>query len=575
HDEYGRVTEESVNGRTSSFRYDLAGRRTTRVTPSGTESTWSYTADGQPHELVAPGHALRFAYDAAGRETEIHFGDGAAVVQSWDALHRMRGQTVVGAGHGTPSAPPIDRRYVHGPAGPLEIREGQGSRKLYTLDVAGRPDTVSAEGWSESYVYDRGGRLVASRRETAEGVDEERTQRFTYDGNRLTRAGRTSYAYDAQGRVIRRTRRTLSGLRKNWTYSWDADDRLTSLVTPDGTTWRYCYDPLGRRVAKERLDSCGEVAEAVFFVWDGTRLAEEIHERPCGTRTSVTWEYTPDSHRAVAQCTREWLRDAPQEEVDQRFRLIVSDLAGSPTELLTEDGSVSWKNRSNLWGAPGRPQVAEEDCRLRFPGQYFDAESELHYNHFRYYDPHTARYVSPDPLGLAAGADHYAYVLNPLVWSDPLGLQSCPTFKGLSWMTDKMLKRPSFRYQRVVSGTDYEQIWKLSNGREVHVDGGPTNGWIMEAKFTGGRESEWAASVYNPESSLYKETKITDQAAKLLKLNEELGGKGVRYAISNEAGAAHFREVLGTHFPEAMANGTLSVFHVPGNGMSGMSKWLT
>ncbi|RSS17316.1 hypothetical protein EF914_25685 [Streptomyces sp. WAC05458] len=575
HDEYGRVTEESVNGRTSSFRYDLAGRRTTRVTPSGTDSTWSYTADGQPHELVAPGHALRFAYDAAGRETEIHFGDGAAVVQSWDALHRMRGQTVVGAGHGTPSAPPIDRRYVHGPAGPLEIREGQGSRKLYTLDVAGRPDTVSAEGWSESYVYDRGGRLVASRRETAEGVDEERTQRFTYDGNRLTRAGRTSYAYDAQGRVIRRTRRTLSGLRKNWTYSWDADDRLTSLVTPDGTTWRYCYDPLGRRVAKERLDSCGEVAEAVFFVWDGTRLAEEIHERPCGTRTSVTWEYTPDSHRAVAQCTREWLRDAPQEEVDQRFRLIVSDLAGSPTELLTEDGSVSWKNRSNLWGAPGRPQVAEEDCRLRFPGQYFDAESELHYNHFRYYDPHTARYVSPDPLGLAAGADHYAYVLNPLVWSDPLGLQSCPTFKGLSWMTDKMLKRPSFRYQRVVSGTDYEQIWKLSNGREVHVDGGPTNGWIMEAKFTGGRESEWAASVYNPESSLYKETKITDQAAKLLKLNEELGGKGVRYAISNEAGAAHFREVLGTHFPEAMANGTLSVFHVPGNGMSGMSKWLT
>lgn len=166
-------------------------------------------------------------------------------------------------------------------------------------------------------------------------------------------------------------------------------------------------------------------------------------------------------------------------------------------------------------------------------------------------------------------------MVNPLVWSDPLGLQSCPTFKGLAWLTEKMLQRPSFRYQRVVSGVDYEQIWKLSNGREVHMDGGPTNGWIMEAKFTGGRESEWAKSTYNPESSIYNEKKITDQAAKLLQMNEELGGKGVRYAISNEAGAAHFREVLGTHFPEAMANGTLSVFHVPGNGMSGMSKWLT
>jgi RHS repeat-associated protein len=217
----------------------------------------------------------------------------------------------------------------------------------------------------------------------------------------------------------------------------------------------------------------------------------------------------------------------------------------------------------------------EEECSLRFPGQYFDAESELHYNCFRYYDPYTTRYISPDPLGLAAGPDHYAYVVNPLVWSDPLGLQTCPTFKGLAWLTEKMLKRPSFRYQRVVSGTDYEQIWKLSNGREVHVDGGPANGWIMEAKFTGGRESEWAKSAYNPESSFYNESKITDQAAKLLKLNEELGGKGVRYAISNEAGAAHFREVLATNFPEQMAAGTLAVFHVPGNGMSGMSKWLT
>ncbi|MBZ6137588.1 hypothetical protein KVH06_11655 [Streptomyces olivaceus] len=577
HDEYGRVSEECVNGRTSSFRYDLAGRRTTRLTPSGAESTWSYTADGQPHELVAAGHALRFAYDDAGRETEIRLGDGAAVVQSWDALHRMRSQTVVGAGPGASGAPPVDRHYVHGPVGPHEVRERQGGRKHYALDVAGRPTAVSAQEWSESHVYDRGGRLVASRRESAAGVHEEQTQRFTYDGNRLTQAGRTGYAYDAQGRVIRRTRRTLSGLRKSWTYTWDSDDRLTSLVTPDGAMWRYFYDPLGRRVAKERLDARGEVDEAVFFVWDGSRLAEEIHDRPSATRhrTSVTWEYTPDSHRAVAQCTREWLRDAPQDEVDQRFRLIVSDLAGSPAELLTEEGSVTWKHRSNIWGAPEPTQAAEEDCRLRFPGQYFDPESELHYNHFRYYDPHTARYVSPDPLGLAAGPDHYAYVLNPLIWSDPLGLQSCPTFKGLAWLTDKMLKRPSFRYQRVVSGTDYEQIWKLSNGREVHVDGGPTNGWIMEAKFTGGRESEWAKSAYNPESSLYNEAKITDQAAKLLKLNEELGGNGVRYAISNEAGAAHFREVLGGNFPEAMADGTLSVFHVPGNGMSGMSKWLT
>ncbi|GGV77363.1 hypothetical protein GCM10010228_44060 [Streptomyces massasporeus] len=65
----------------------------------------------------------------------------------------------------------------------------------------------------------------------------------------------------ATGRVVRRTRRTLSGLRKSWTYAWNPDDRLTGLVTPDGTNWRYTYDPLGRRMSRERLDSFGEVAK--------------------------------------------------------------------------------------------------------------------------------------------------------------------------------------------------------------------------------------------------------------------------------------------------------------------------
>ncbi|MFE6361950.1 DUF6531 domain-containing protein [Streptomyces sp. NPDC057806] len=575
HDAYGRVTEETVNGRTSSFRYDLAGRRTARVTPSGALSSWSYTPDGQPRELAAFDHALRFAHDAAGRETDIGLDDRPVLRQTWDGLHRMRRQTVLGAGETGTAATAVDRQYLHGPAGPVEEIDALDGRTRYALDAVGRPVAVGARSGTEHYAYDTGGRPIASGRERPDGVREEPEQRFEYSGNRLQRAGRTSYAYDAQGRVVRRTRRTLSGRRKTWTYRWNADDRLTGLVTPDGTTWRYTYDPLGRRISKERLDSAGDIAEAVFFVWDGSRLAEEIHDRGAGDRTSVTWEYAPDSHRPVAQSTREWLRDAPQDEVDRRFRLIVSDLAGSPRELISPEGAAVWKNRSSLWGEPTEFSDAEESCRLRFPGQYVDAESELHYNYFRYYDPHTSRYLSPDPLGLAAGPDHYAYVVNPLVWSDPLGLQTCPTFKGLAWLTDKMLKRPSFRYQRVVSGVDYEQIWKLSNGREVHVDGGPTNGWIMEAKFTGGRESEWAKSAYNPESSFYKEQKITDQAAKLLKLNEEMGGKGVRYAISNEAGAAHFREVLGTHFPEAMANGTLAVFHVPGNGMSGMSKWLT
>jgi RHS repeat-associated protein len=55
-------------------------------------------------------------------------------------------------------------------------------------------------------------------------------------------------------------------------------------------------------------------------------------------------------------------------------------------------------------------------------GQYFDAESSLHYNYFRHYDPDAGRYVSPDPLGLEPADNPVAYVCNPFAQVDPFGL---------------------------------------------------------------------------------------------------------------------------------------------------------
>ncbi|MFE7118882.1 DUF6531 domain-containing protein [Streptomyces sp. NPDC057654] len=466
-DALGRVLTESVNGCTTRYAYDALGRRMRRVTPTGFSSEWKYDEEGRPAELRSEAGALTFAHDEAGRETERSLAGGPVLRQKWDENDRLTAQTI----RGTQADDLLQHRaYAYRPDGCLtEIRELTSGTRRFDLDRMGRVAGVNAHGWTERYAYDGAGNLTR-----AEAPAHESPGARDFDGTLIRTAGRTAYEHDAQGRLTRKRSKLLNGRVRTWTYRWNAEDRLTSATTPSGDTWVYSYDPLGRRISKQRLTDMGEVAEKTTFTWDESRLAEQL--TPDGRAT--TWDYAPDTHRPVAQTDHRPLSHAAGESLITKyaelsdpsegahFHAVITDLAGTPTELITPAGKVAWQHRTTLWGTrfPAPTEPAPATCPLRYPGQYADPETGLNYNYFRYYDPETARYASPDPLGLEPADNHYAYVPAPLSSLDPLGLSPC------NFSVDDLYKE----------ATDIKKGQLSPAGRALQKHGDPSPGNIAK-----------------------------------------------------------------------------------------------
>ncbi|MFI6700423.1 putative T7SS-secreted protein [Streptomyces sp. NPDC050509] len=421
----GRLVSETVAGRTTSYTYDTLGRRTGRTTPTGATAEWTYDAADQRTSLTTAGRTITFERDAAGNELTRRIGDALTLTHEWDAVGRLTAHTVTGAGRG-----PRRRTYSYRADGNLTAMEDQlsGTRR-FDLDAAGRVTGVHAGDWTERYAYDEAGNQTEATW-PATHPGEEATGPRTYTGTRITRAGGVHYEHDAQGRIVERRKTRLSRKPDIWRYTWDAEDHLTDVTTPDGAHWHYLYDPLGRRTAKQRLAEDGAtVEEQVDFTWDGTTLCEQTTHTPDQPHPiTLTWHH--QGLHPLTQTERLTSTDS-QEVIDERFFAIVTDLVGTPTELIDEHGETAWRTRTTLWGTTTWNTSATTYTPLRFPGQYFDPETGLHYNYFRHYDPETARYLSQDPLGLGPAPNPATYVRNPHTWADPLGLKACEN--GGSW----------------------------------------------------------------------------------------------------------------------------------------------
>ncbi|PIO91205.1 hypothetical protein CBI55_25800 [Pseudomonas syringae] len=409
YDEFARLLKETDPlGRSIRYQYHHLTTLITQVDyPDG--STWKANYDAKGNlvaEIDALGHKTEYLNGEDGLLHTIVDPTLKSKYLWWNSLAQVvRFQDCSGS-YVEHAYNPIHRRYEYDPAGEL-------SRTLDKL----RGET--------QYEYEANGQLLA--RNTGRVVDGEEfrydaaanrlnfnTSRFDHvKDNRLKQWANHEYKYDAWGNLIEK----VVGIVRWQTFTYDCENRLVKTETMADTqvesTSSYQYDSLGRRVAKQS-EIKGQT-DHKRFLWQGLRMLRE--ESP---GQSSLYLYEPGSYAPLARV------DEKEGEVENKVYYFHTDQIGTPLEMTDAEGQIVWQAKYRAWGAVEKLVVNEVEQNLRFQGQYFDVETGLHYNTFRYYDPEIGRFITQDPIGLLGGENLYEYAPNTINWIDPWGL-SCRT----------------------------------------------------------------------------------------------------------------------------------------------------
>jgi len=248
-----------------------------------------------------------------------------------------------------------------------------------------------------------------------------------YERGRLIQSGATTYLWDDEGRLLEK-RTASEGAASVWTYAWSAAGQLRHVEGPSGEIIDFAYDPMARRVEKRVSHRPGPGERPVTlartrFVWDGDVLVHEIRETARRGGDPIVEERTYCfEDQSFEPALQRVGRPGDDTAVSSGWLSYMNDPAGAPDRLIASDGSVACEIERGAWGRGRAAAGSTETTPFGLQGQYEDQETGLAYNRFRYYDAEAARFISPDPMGLAGGVHPYTYASNVQTWVDPLGL---------------------------------------------------------------------------------------------------------------------------------------------------------
>ncbi|WP_193088192.1 type VI secretion system tip protein TssI/VgrG [Advenella sp. FME57] len=421
--------------------YDELSNRVSSKRPDGTEIDFLRYGSGYLHGiLVNQNSVVDFERDNLHREVKRTGGNEVFQNKSYDKTGRLSRHAVT-IGQYVPQSV-FNREYHYDGAGRLKIVDESAVGMIhYRYDPLDRLMSVRTPQLDELFTFDPAGNL--SRHEEHVAVDRMNGQhdnRHLSDntlpeqvspvlGNLLKNIAGIHFEYDSRGNVTRKV--SPEGTQQ---FHWDGFDRLVQVDRrnndrPEFTTVRYFYDPIGRRIGKciYASDSTS-LAGPILYGWDGMTMAFEESGDDVGSVTHYLYE--DDGFEPLMQyVTTKHTQSAAGTARNHRLYYYICDQIGTPQSVLNDTGEVVWRAQYKALGPATIVTDSEDQAfvnNLRFQGQYWDEESELHYNTFRYYDPQVGRFIQQDPIGLVGGENLYLYAPNPVGWSDPLGLANRP-----------------------------------------------------------------------------------------------------------------------------------------------------
>ncbi|MDN7513934.1 RHS repeat-associated core domain-containing protein [Burkholderia sp. AU45251] len=327
-----------------------------------------------------------------------------------------------------------------------------------------------------SLSYDPTGNLLTTRIPSSPSRNDTWTRDGEYDD--------CHYAFDRIGNLIHKRDR-----EQDLILRWDGDGLLIETLAvrrgsnSDGLCidktlhLRTCYeyDAFHRRTKKtthvqhasDGMETASLQSQTTSFFWDTDVLASEIkYPEKGGHGVAQEWIYYPDSFVPLAGIQWPHKIEAPvsmagHERIteyetgdarrgggqarygdgeDQNSTFPASsqttvhyfhvDPNGAPTRITDSEGGIIWEIEHVAWGGIGNiERKFESNHPLRLQGQYYDEETGLHYNRYRYFDSKSAAFISQDPIGLDGGLNLYQFAPNPITWVDPLGLACGPAVR--------------------------------------------------------------------------------------------------------------------------------------------------